>query len=789
MSSFCYEGVCLDPGGDEDDDNLINASEKELGTDAFDKDTDQDGAPDDEEVGDNLAAPRNSDGDGGLHDALESEVDDADGDCIPNQYDPDDATPRVELLTAACLTLGVCAHPDAELGLACPAGADAPVCEYGAVPAWEATETTCDGRDNDCDGAVDVGDLCDDGDPCTLDTCVGAEGCLHEQTANLPRLARWVPPGLGDARSVLLGDDDVVVVAAGAGGLQTFDAADPDLVGLGSAPVAGISERVALVPNANPPTAVVAAGDAGLHVITLGDPTAPTALGQASLGELAWAHDVVVEPPWAWVASGEVGLSTVDIGAFDAPTVTSQLALPGPAVGVARGPDHLFVAAGDAGLRVLDVTSSTAPSEVGDLAPSVDGWSHGVAVAGDVAFLAHGAGGLVVCDASDPSSPYQLAALPVSGLATDVALADDGVTLWLTAQDHAVLRVDISAPSEPVVLGVTTVAGARAVWPDGDGLLVAASEALLGFSVEDGEPLATSGRTFGRSLDVATDEVGRAVVAQGQRGVEVLLSTDGGDDGDTGIVRTGALGLQGRAAAVDVVGEQAWLAVGDAGLVGVALGQTGAPTFTGEVNLDGEALDVALAGPTAFVALGADGLRLVDVSDPSDPTPLLVTLPSILDAARVAVNGPVAAVADPSVGVHLLDVTAPASPITLPIIELPEGARDVALDGELAVIAAGDDGVVVVDLTTPATASVVGTLALPGEGSAERVWILDGVAWVAWQPLGLWAVDIGLPEAPTTLGLEGLHVPEAMVPNGVDAAWLGQADAGVAVLAPVCPGN
>ena len=40
---------------------------------------------------------------------------------------------------------------------------------------------TCDGADNDCDGLTDdeLGSECDDGDPCTTDTCGGNAGCLH----------------------------------------------------------------------------------------------------------------------------------------------------------------------------------------------------------------------------------------------------------------------------------------------------------------------------------------------------------------------------------------------------------------------------------------------------------------------------------------------------------------------------------------------------------------------------------------------------------------------------------
>jgi len=55
------------------------------------------------------------------------------------------------------------------------------ICEEGGLSDYDATEPapeTCDGLDGDCDGDTDE-DTCDDGNPCTDDACLGAEGCEH----------------------------------------------------------------------------------------------------------------------------------------------------------------------------------------------------------------------------------------------------------------------------------------------------------------------------------------------------------------------------------------------------------------------------------------------------------------------------------------------------------------------------------------------------------------------------------------------------------------------------------
>jgi hypothetical protein len=155
-SGLCLDAVCVDPEGDEDGDGLSNAFEVKLGSNPGQEDTDGDGKPDGDEA-DPHGETTDTDRDG-KPDILESDTADADKDCVTDEQDPDDAAPAPdlsELVPEVCRFSGLCAEHYEALAARCADGK--PVCDYGRVPGFVESETTCDGRDEDCDGRPDDG--------------------------------------------------------------------------------------------------------------------------------------------------------------------------------------------------------------------------------------------------------------------------------------------------------------------------------------------------------------------------------------------------------------------------------------------------------------------------------------------------------------------------------------------------------------------------------------------------------------------------------------------------------
>ncbi len=164
----CGGGICIDPLADDDRDGLQNDLDLALGTNPVSADSDNDGLRDGDEL-DQGNALLDLDRDG-TPDVLESATLDEDDDCIPNQFDAQNTVADAELaglVDIVCKSAGVCSTDRESLAVVCDAGGEKRVarCDYDAVPGFETDETTCDGRDNDCDGATDeqAADLDDDG--------------------------------------------------------------------------------------------------------------------------------------------------------------------------------------------------------------------------------------------------------------------------------------------------------------------------------------------------------------------------------------------------------------------------------------------------------------------------------------------------------------------------------------------------------------------------------------------------------------------------------------------------
>ncbi|MFO0636535.1 MAG: hypothetical protein U0168_27205 [Nannocystaceae bacterium] len=288
--------------------------------------------------------------------------------------------------------------------------------------------------------------------------------------------------------------------------------------------------------------------------------------------------------------------------------VVATLDTPGDAVNLAVTGGRVYLADYDS-LRIIDVTDPAAPSELGAAAGSIT-WD--VAVAGGHAYLARAYGGVVVVDVADPSNPAEVgAALDAVSIGVDV----DGNTAYFaggSGYDAGV--VDVSNPAMPQLLGTVvftqqvlrvTIEGSHLFVPvEGDGVRVVdvgnpAAPMEVGFVESEGYP---------RDVDIVGND---AFVSVAYVGLTVLDVTEPDDPLPRAelAIDDGAGALAGLA----VSGGLAALAQGGAGVRFVDVDDPGAPLDLGALPLGGEAHDVEIAGDHAFVAAGEAGLVVVSL--------------------------------------------------------------------------------------------------------------------------------------------------------------------------------
>ncbi|MDB9539335.1 Calx-beta domain-containing protein, partial [Anabaenopsis arnoldii] len=159
---------------------------------------------------------------------------------------------------------------------------------------------------------------------------------------------------------------------------------------------------------------------------------------------------------------------------------------------------------------------------------------------------------------------------------------------------------------------------------------------------------------------------------------------------------------------VQVVGNYAYLADGNAGLQIIDISDPANPTRTGVYDTSGDAYGVQVVGNYAYVADGNAGLQIIDISNPANPTPTGVyDTPGF--AGDVEVVGNYAYVAEYQAGLQIIDV----SEFTQATTEQPS----IIIAPTNAVQPEGDEG------TTPFTFTVTRT---GNTGTSTANWAVTG---------------------------------------------------------------
>lgn len=500
--------------------------------------------------------------------------------------------------------------------------------------------------------------------------------------------------------------------------------------------------------------AVAASGQAAylgeghrLVTVDLSDPRRPHRA--AERGHFpGYVQDLIITDGHAFVAAGEGGLWIMDLADPLAPRDAGALETPGDARSVLVSAHLAYVADGLGGLRIVDISEPAAPRLVGVL--DTGQAANDVAIRGNLAYVTvggPGSAGLLVVDLSDPTRPRELGALATTGGAHAVAI--NGALAYIANGSGGLVVADVSDSTNPRLLAVTMIDRAPIdvlVGPDAAYVIGLAGQVWVADISDPASP-----KQNGRSLtdrnvaDMALDE-GRLVMADIDEGLVIYTLAQGGlPEPQRALDSPGPW-----ADYVAVSGDHAYV-TWQQDLRVMDVSDPTDPRAVGWLDKVGLNLGpVVIHGHYAYIPTTPDGLRIVDVSDPASPRRVPDAVSPVAGFFSLAIAGTQAYIVQ-SMQLLVLDLARPELPVRAGGLAIPSDSEWVAVDGDRAYVATSSFGdLVAIDIADSRRPRLLGSL--PVDGPVSALQASGPLAYLADPRGALRVVDVSNPVAMRHLG-------------------------------------
>lgn len=173
------------------------------------------------------------------------------------------------------------------------------------------------------------------------------------------------------------------------------------------------------------------------------------------------------------------------------------------------------------------------------------------------------------------------------------------------------------------------------------------------------------------------------------------------------------------------------------------------PTQVGKVGFSvDQPKGLCVAGTRAYVACRGTGVEIVDISTPSSPS-VIGTFNTAGQAYDIVVEDTFAYVADGTMGLRIWSVADPSSPYEIGYDNTNGITQGIDKTGNYVYLAEGGAGIKVFNVSDPANPQQLGFLDTPG--TAQSVLITDSL-YVSDGSGGLLVIDVSTPGSPTQVG-------------------------------------
>lgn len=473
---------------------------------------------------------------------------------------------------------------------------------------------------------------------------------------------------------------------------------------------------------------------------------------------------------YLFVANGLEGLLVYDLTTPSSPSLVYHYDSPGYAKDVYINGGHLFLSDGEFGVKIFDITSPSSPVLVGSI--NTLGDANGVAVYTNYAFVSESYLGVGVYDISDMSSPVEVSRIGSIGDARAVYL--DGYNLYIAVGTSGLKVYDVSNPLTPSL--VSSISTSSRYTDVNKSSYIYSAAMSGGLDIINPYTMAIENNVSTRGVAYKISKVGNyLLVSEDMAGLEIYDITDplnpslvsfieaegcfydvkaSGDKlyaaaekkglkifnyaSPTPIKVAEVRGIE--ALQVFVSGGYIFVAAGRSG--GLKIYDTSSLSLVGEYDTPGSAEGVFVSGNYAFVADGLYGVRIIDISDPTNPTEVSY-YDSPGEAHKVFVEGNLMYVADGSAGLRIVDITDITSPTEISYYDSPGTALGVYVSYPYAFLAdGGGSGIRVINVSDPFSPYEISQYTTPGE--AKSVFVKGRYVFVADGIGGMRVLDISL---------------------------------------------
>jgi len=471
--------------------------------------------------------------------------------------------------------------------------------------------------------------------------------------------------------------------------------------------------------------------------------------------------DVALGDGVALVSSFGAGLVIIDLGDPLAPSIVATVseALDG-ARGLAHAGSLAFIADDDApetsgGLRIVDVSDPQNPALLGQV--DLQSGANDVALAGGYAIVVSD-GVVRAIDVSDPAKPFIAGALELPGNPVAEFVTADGARAYLSTEDNGLLIIDVSNPEDLMLQGQSaTIASLRGADVSDDIAYVGAgSGGLAIFDVRNpADPRLLDRLGAPEGIGGAVDDV---VIQQGL----LFLASDRDllvvrAERETAPIEAGSITPPAGTSGVALRRGLAYLADEEAGLQILEVDREAPPRLLSTTPTLSDARDLAVSDRLAFVVVDS-GLEIFDVIDARRPSLIgSISLPPASTqqfGVDVALGRDVAFVTSVGLGggaggieafLNAIDLSDPANPMPLSRFEIPPPPGGLAISDGVALVG-GENTLDLINVEDPANLSRLSRIEFAGR--VIDVAVQGRTASLALQNGRLLSVDFNDPTDP-----------------------------------------